>query len=96
VSNNLVGYKIFIGRTAEKTIKSLDKSNQIYILSKIKELIKDKHSLDIKKLKGFDKFYRIRSGNYRIVYEVQHKIITIQILFIGHRKEIYKELKNYL
>ena len=43
-----------------------------------------------KKLKGRNA-YRIREGDYRIIYEIEDKIITITVTNIGHRKNIYKE-----
>ena len=42
-----------------------------------------------KKLKGRNA-YRIRKGNYRIIYEIEDKIITVTIINVGHRKNVYK------
>ncbi|MBW1956810.1 MAG: type II toxin-antitoxin system RelE/ParE family toxin [Deltaproteobacteria bacterium] len=46
------------------------------------------------KMKGENPFHRVRSGDYRIVYEINEASKRIIILKIGHRKEIYDRLKN--
>lgn len=43
------------------------------------------------KLKGVEA-YRIRAGNYRIIYEIHESIITVIVIDIGDRKEIYRRL----
>ncbi|HJD60253.1 MAG TPA: type II toxin-antitoxin system RelE/ParE family toxin [Rickettsia endosymbiont of Omalisus fontisbellaquei] len=48
----------------------------------------------IKKLSGIDNLYRLRIENYRIIYQVEHKILLILVLKIGGRKEIYENLKS--
>ena len=45
--------------------------------------------MGIKKLKGFKKLYRIRIGNYRIIYSVQSDVLIVEILKIAHRKDAY-------
>ena len=44
------------------------------------------------KLSGSDA-YRIRVGNYRIIYDIFDEILTVEVVNIGHRKEIYKNSK---
>jgi mRNA interferase RelE/StbE len=43
-------------------------------------------------MKGDNPFYKIRVGDYRIVYEIQDDILLILIIKIGHRKDIYRNL----
>ena len=93
--NNLFGYKIYLTKKAQKTIKSISKKNRENIISKIKKLVSNDHSLDIKKLKGYGNFFRIKIGTYRVVYEPLHEKIVIEVIFVGHRKEIYKAFKKY-
>ena len=93
--NNLFGYRIYLTKKAQKIIKNLSKSDRENILSKIKKLISSNHSLDIRKLKGYENFFRIRIGSYRVVYEPLHKKIVVEIIFVGHRKDIYNNLKKY-
>lgn len=48
--------------------------------------------LKVKKLKGADELYRIRVGDYRVVYEVHQHTLLIVVIKIGHRKDIYRLL----
>ena len=59
---------------------------------KIENLADDPRPHDVKKLKGKKNFYRIRQGQYRIVYKIEDKILLILILDVAHRKEIYRNL----
>lgn len=44
----------------------------------------------VKKLEGFDDFYRIKKGNYRIIYMIEVDILTVEVLKVGNRKDVYK------
>jgi mRNA interferase RelE/StbE len=76
----------------KEAIKSLEKINEPYF-SKIKESIyelsENPRPVGCKKLKGREAF-RIRVANYRIIYEIFDKNLLIDIITIGHRKNIYK------
>jgi mRNA interferase RelE/StbE len=84
-----MAYRISIKKSA---IKSLAKIPEPYF-SSIKEAIyklsEDSRPSGHKKLKGRNAF-RIRVSNYRIIYEIQDKILLIDVIAIGHRKEIYE------
>ena len=75
-----------------KALKELEKLNEPYY-SSIKQAI---YTLTIqprpmgnKKLKGRDS-YRIRVGNYRVIYEIFDNILTVEVIDLGHRKDIYE------
>jgi len=70
----------------------LPKSQQKKIAVKIDKLSKNPYARNAKKLIGEKDLFRIRSGDYRIIYQVKDKILLILILKIGHRKEIYKKM----
>lgn len=46
----------------------------------------------VKKLKGAASLYRVRIGDYRIVYEIRNEILTIIVIKIGNRKDVYRNL----
>ena len=72
---------------ALQNIKRLESSLARRILKKIDELSENPFSKDIKKLKGSADF-RLRIGDYRIIFSIEKN--NIQILKVGHRKNIYE------
>ena len=76
----------------KRVIKVLSKINEPYY-SNLKDAIFDlaeiPRPVGYKKLKGRDA-YRIRVADYRIIYEINDEILLIDIIDLGHRKEIYK------
>jgi mRNA interferase RelE/StbE len=78
-------------RIEKAVVKTLEKINEPYY-SKIKKAImnlaKDPRPVGYKKLKGRDGF-RIRVADYRIIYDVFDKILSVEVIDLGHRKEIY-------
>lgn len=74
----------------EKALRELEKFDLLIsrrIFKKIDKLKEDIFSKDVKRIKGQDN-YRLRIGDYRVVFDVQEKFI--RILKVGHRKNIYK------
>jgi mRNA interferase RelE/StbE len=71
---------------ALQNLKNLEESTAKRIIKKVEELSENPFSKDIKKLKGIDGF-RLRVGDYRVIFSVEKS--TIQILKVGHRKNIY-------
>jgi mRNA interferase RelE/StbE len=76
----------------KKAIKELTKINEPYY-SNIKEAIynlaDDPRPSGCKKLKGRDA-YRIRIANYRAIYEINDEILLVDVVHVGHRKDVYK------
>jgi mRNA interferase RelE/StbE len=79
-------------RIAKAVIQTLEKINEPYY-SKIKaailKLAHNPRPNGYKKLKGRDG-YRIRVGKYRIIYEVFDAVLLIEVIDLGHRKDIYE------
>jgi mRNA interferase RelE/StbE len=83
-------YRIQINRDALKTLAALSAKLRRQIGAKIDSLGDNPFPPGCKKLN--DDLYRIRSGDYRIVYTVIEKQVLICVLRIGDRKEVYKHL----
>lgn len=83
-------YRIEIIKSAEKSLAKIPEASMIKIVAAIQSLARDPLPSGVKKLSGEQNTYRIRVGNYRIIYEIHHKIILIQVLKIGDRKEVYR------
>jgi len=85
-------YKVVISKSAEKTIYQLPQKVAEKIVSLIKELEKFPRPIGCKKLHALKNWYRIRYGNYRIVYSISDNILTVEIIRIAHRKDVYKNM----
>jgi mRNA interferase RelE/StbE len=82
-------YHLKIKRSAEKELEALPYKVILKIKADVLSLAEDPFPKGHKKLKGLKDMYRIRVGDYRIIYTIHPQIITIEILKIGHRKDIY-------
>ena len=82
-------FKILIKESAAKEIKRIEKKDRIHIIAKIQSLANDPHPLGSKKLSGQEK-YRIRQGNYRILYQIIRDELIIHVIKVGPRSKVYK------
>jgi mRNA interferase RelE/StbE len=82
-------YSIFFKKSVEKDLSNIPKREVGKILKRIKSLVNDPRPPDCEKLTGQEK-YRLRQGRYRIVYSIQDEELTIWIVKVGHRKNIYR------
>ena len=85
-------YKVEFLKEAVEELSRIDSIWQKRILNKIKILTDNPKHLanNIKKLKGrYQEYYRLRVGDYRIIYSIEKDRLVILIVRVGHRKEIY-------
>lgn len=84
-------YKIIIGKSALKQLQNVPQKERLKISAEVDSLASDPKPSGVKKLKGMtEDLYRIRVGNYRIVYAIEDKIRLVDIRQIGNRKDIYR------
>jgi len=86
----LIKYQIIILPAAEKALSKLPKRMQVRIQGAITTLASNPVPPVSKKLVGRDS-YRLRVSDYRIVYSIHENILTVKIISIGHRREIYRK-----
>ena len=79
-------YNIRLTKKVEKFIKKQDRDTQKRIIKAVTELPEG----DIKRLKGMDDVYRLRVGDFRVLFEKNDKEVTIIVIDIGNRGQIYK------
>jgi mRNA interferase RelE/StbE len=84
-------YKIFIKESAQKALDKISSNDADKIIKSIQNLAINPRPVGYKKLVNTEA-YRIRKGDYRIIYEIFDDILVIDIIAIGHRKDIYKYL----
>ena len=85
-------YKIEWKRSAEKELRAIDKQYIPKIIEAVESLAIDPFPSQSRKLRDVEKSYRIRVGNYRVVYQVDVGEGIITIYHIRHRKDIYRQL----
>jgi len=82
-------YRLLIEKQVEKQLDKIPEPDYTRVKKTILSLAKDPRPSGYKKLKG-RLGYRVRQGDYRIVYDIKDEILTILILAAGHRKDIYE------
>ena len=75
-----------------KSMKRLPKKELLKIKKKIDDLAENLPDPATTKMKGNNTFHRIRTGNYRIVYQIHEDRLVILVVKVGHRKDVYKRL----
>ncbi len=82
-------YEILFKKSVFKDFQSIPKKDLQRILERIESLAENPRLPGSKKLAGQER-YRLRQGRYRILYSIQDKELTIWIVKVGHRKNVYR------
>ncbi|MCF7800128.1 type II toxin-antitoxin system RelE/ParE family toxin [Candidatus Babeliales bacterium] len=89
---NLKGYKLSFAKNAQKFLYKLDEGIAYKIKQKLRQLISGEANLNIKQMAGTNKTYRLKCGDYRIIYKINEEEIYVLVVKIGHRKDVYKNI----
>ena len=87
-----MGYENYHLAKGKKTAKSIRRAAQIILVKKIGELTI--FQIKEEKLSGYRNMYRVRVGDYRLIY--QKTSVEIYVILVGHRREIYRLLNQLL
>ena len=85
----MAAYKVFFKKSVQKDLENIPKKDLKRILERIKTLTEDPRPLGCEKLTGSER-YRLRQGRYRILYSIQDDELTIWVVKVGHRKDVYR------
>ncbi|MFN2453019.1 MAG: type II toxin-antitoxin system RelE/ParE family toxin [Pyrinomonadaceae bacterium] len=85
----MASYKVEWKRSAVKELRDLPKSAVERILKAVEQLSVNPFAAGVRKLVGSEHTYRIREGDYRIIYSVTASSLIVEIIRVGHRKDIY-------
>ncbi|HQW86046.1 MAG TPA: type II toxin-antitoxin system RelE/ParE family toxin [Flavobacteriales bacterium] len=84
-------YELFISRQAIKDLEALPTNAVVKVTKAIEGLRMEPRPAGCKKLKGQREYlWRIRVGNYRIIYDIKDKIRVVEVREVGDRKEVYR------
>lgn len=82
-------YKVEWKRSAVKELRKLPKDVIIRILKAVEQLPENPYPVGVRKLVGSEHSYRLREGSHRIIYTVLSSSLIIEIIRVGHRKDVY-------
>jgi mRNA interferase RelE/StbE len=83
-------YRVFLERAAEKDLKQLSAKLHDRVISAIQALGKNPRPAGCRKLTGADNDWRIRVGDYRVVYEIADATRVVRVSRVRHRREVYR------
>jgi mRNA interferase RelE/StbE len=86
-----VAFAVFIKESAQRELEELPKRDRALVERRIIALAEDPRPQNATALKGerFKGLYRIRSGDYRVIYQVQDTQLIVLVVKIGNRKDVY-------
>ena len=84
-----MSYRIVIPKPAQKQLDNISKIERDRLIVTLRSLADDPRPNGVKKLKGYDNTYRVRVGDYRIIYEIKDRELIVLLLSVSHRKDAY-------
>jgi mRNA interferase RelE/StbE len=84
-----MSYQIVIPKPAQKQLDNITKIERDRLILTLRSLANDPRPNGVKKLKGYDNTYRVRVGDYRIIYEIKDRELIVLLLSVSHRKDAY-------
>lgn len=86
-----MSYQLTFKKSAAKELRKLSKPVKTWVIQAIDKLAKEPRPAEVKKLKGLSQdLWRIRVGDYRIIYSISDKIRVINVRKVGHRRDVYE------
>ena len=86
----MASLRIEFARSATKDLRGIDRKWIPKIVAEIAGLAEDPRPDGCKKLVGSEHTYRIRIGDYRVIYDIQDEILVVLIVRIRHRRDVYR------
>lgn len=85
----MVTYKIYFKKSVQKDFRTIPKNDLKKIITRIDALRDNPRPIGCEKLTGQER-YRLRQGRHRIVYSIQDDELTVWVVKVGHRKDVYR------
>jgi mRNA interferase RelE/StbE len=83
-------YSIRIKKTARKELEAINtKADRLRIVKRIQLLADDPRPIGSRKLSGRERYW-LRQGRYRILYTIEDAVLTVYVIKVGHRKDVYQ------
>ncbi len=85
-----MAYRIEIKASARKEIAALPRRDQRRVVGAIEALAEEPRPQGVRKLIGAEDAYRVRVGDYRIVYQIRDDVLIVFVVRVGHRRDVYR------
>ena len=85
-------YRIELRSSVEKDMRALPRAAITRVLERLESLADEPFPAGVRKLTGTERLYRIRVGDYRVLYEVDHSAGVVTIHYVRHRRDAYRSL----
>ena len=83
-------YEVYLERAAERDLRRLSAKQFHIIISEIKTLATDPRPAGCRKITGSKSDWRVRIGDYRVIYDIDDKEKTVRVMRVRHRQEVYR------
>lgn len=87
-----MSYAVGFAASVKADMRRLRRDVQVRATARIEALGEDPKPRGFKKLRGHDELYRIRVGDYRIVYAIYEDLLEVHVLRVRHRRIVYRDL----
>jgi len=85
-----VTYRIEATATARRQVRRLPRETQDRVRLRVRALAIDPRPPGVTKLTGHERLYRIRVGDYRVIYEIRDEVLLVLVVEVGHRRDVYR------
>jgi mRNA interferase RelE/StbE len=89
-----VPYRVVLSDEAARQIRELPQSVQRQVIAKIEALAAEPRPAGSKKLVGQEGLWRVRSGDYRILYTIDGGELLVLVVLVQHRRDVYRRLRS--
>jgi mRNA interferase RelE/StbE len=86
-----VSYQVRKTRRVQRAIEGIEKRDRLRIEGVVALLAEDPRPPKATKLVGYRNRWRVRSGDYRILYEIHDDVLTVLVIRVAHRREVYRD-----
>lgn len=83
-------YRVELKPSAARALRKLDADIQRRLIARVEALAENPRPPGAEKLEGRRDLYRIRVGDYRIIYQVGDKVLLVLVVRVGHRRDVYR------
>jgi mRNA interferase RelE/StbE len=89
-----VNFRVELTSAAAREVRKLDPQIRRRVLTSLAQLEDDPRPPGSRRLAGFDDAWRVRIGDYRVLYEIVDELVLVTVFRVAHRREVYRRLAD--